>query len=204
MENSARFQIFKEFLLILIGGILYTISALMIVPIDTIPGSTIGIAVICHTVFGTNTGLVNIAINIPIMICCTKIFGKKSLIYTIIIVTYTSVLIDLGAPFFPTLAMNRWVLIVVAGVLMGIGAGLLMRSGGTMAGTTALVRILREHRPKLNFGAVLCTMDTIIILIGVVMIRNLLVLVYSLLYTIVVSFVMDVIIGKKSYSQDIE
>ena len=70
---------------------------------------------------------------------------------------------------------------------MGIGAGLLMRAGGTMGGTTAIGRILEKRNPRLNMGNTLFVMDTAIIVVGSVLLKSFTGLLYSIVYTLVCS-----------------
>ena len=194
MEKSKRTQYLLEAAMLFIGCILYTISTLMINPVNIIPGSVLGIAVVTHHLTGAPIGMVSLLCNIPIMFFCTACFGKKILIYTVLILVSTSGLIDLWQPYFPTiLSDHAWFLAITGGALMGAGAGLLMRAGGTMGGTTALGRLIQNRKPSVNMGIALFVMDTAIILVGSFLLKSFSGLLYSVIYTLVCSKVIDVI-----------
>lgn len=183
MKNST-----KEMMLLAAGCILYVMSTLLIDPVGIVPGSVLGVSVVAHNLLGVPIGMVNLICNVPIMILCTMWFGKKILVYTVVIIVSTSVMIDWWLPFFPAvLTRHGFLLAVLGGALMGVGAGLLMRAGGTMGGTTAIGRILQRKNPGINMGNALFVMDTVIILTGSILLRSATGLFYSVVYTLVCS-----------------
>lgn len=184
----------KEAGLLIAGCMLYVLSTILISPVDIVPGSVLGISVVAHNLLGVSIGTVNVICNAPIMILCTMCFGKKILIYTILIILSTSALIDWCLPVFPaTLIQNGLVLAIAGGFIMGAGAGLLMRAGGTMGGTTALGRILQRKFPGMNMGTALFVMDAAVILTGTVLLRSFTGLFYSMVYTLVCSKAIDIV-----------
>lgn len=188
----------KEAVILMAGCLFYVLSALLINPVAIVPGSVLGVSVVAHELLGMPIGMVNLLCNVPIMIFCTRCFGKKILVYTIVIIVTTSVLIDWWLPFFPVvLSQHGLMLAALGGVLMGLGAGLLMRAGGTMGGTTAIGRILERRYPGMNMGAALFIMDTTVILAGVVLLKSFAGLLYSVVYTLICSKVIDMVYSYK-------
>ena len=134
-----------EWALLIIGCLIYALSMEYVNQIQVIPGSMLGIAVTANHLLGTPNGLVNLLLNIPIMILITRKQGPKILIYTAFIMAFTSLLIDTFSwmtPLFTFIGSIPTALI--GGVTMGIGAGLLIAAGGTMAGTTALTLLIQQ------------------------------------------------------------
>lgn len=82
-------------------------------------------------------------------------------------------------------------------MLMALGAGLLMRAGGTMGGTTAIGRILQRRYPGMNMGYALFIMDITVILAGVILLKSFAGLMYSVVYTLVCSKVIDMVYSYK-------
>ena len=62
-----------------------------------------------------------------------------------------------------------------------------------MGGTTAVGRILKKYYPDMNMGRALFVMDTAIILTGAVLLKSFAGLLYSIVYTLVCSKVIDMI-----------
>ena len=185
-----------ELVLIAVGCVIYALSMNIINPIELIPGSFLGLAVACNKILGTPTGAVNLIMNIPILFLCVKIFGRKMLYYTIVIMAGTALLIDLFAAFAPdSLYMPAILISVIGGTVMGIGAGLLLAAGGTMAGTTALSRIINRRFPKISVGNALIVLDSVIILTGCALLHSVSALLYSFLYTLFCSKTIDLVYG---------
>ena len=198
LQDKAMNGLWKEAEILSIGCILYTLSAILINPVNIVPGSVLGVSVVAHNLLGVPIGVVNLICNAPIMILCTMCFGKKILMYTIFIIVCTSILIDWWLPFFPAILSQHGLLLsVLGGVLMGIGAGLLMRAGGTMGGTTAIGRILQKKHPAMNMGNALFIMDTTVILAGSILLKSFTGLLYSVVYTLVCSKAIDMIYSYK-------
>ena len=183
---------FREVLLILIGCVPYAWSLVMIDNISTIPGSVLGISVICNTLFGTRIGLLNILVNVPLMVIGTFFLGRKVLVYTIIALAGTSYLIDLWVPVFAIyFTMNPLILTFGGAVLMGIGSGLILRSGASLAGTTILGKLLMLKWRGMKLGNLLILLDGIIICCGALLLHDGKPLLYSAFYTVVCMKVID-------------
>ena len=189
-------KIRDELRLLAAGCLIYSLSMMMIEPIELIPGSFLGLAVVCHKLLGTQIGVINLILNIPVMILCVRIFGRKMLIYTIIIMAATSVLMDLFVMIEPKgMYLPGSVIALAGGAVMGIGAGMLLAAGGTMTGTTALARIINSRRPMLSVGSVLIVLDSLIILSGCILLHSFSALLYSLLYTLSCSGIIDLVLA---------
>ena len=161
----------KEMAGLTVGCILYVVSTILINPVNIVPGSVLGVSVVAHSLWGISIGTVNLICNLPIMLVCVMCFGKKILIYTIVIIVSTSILIDWWLPVFPTMFIQHGlVLAVIGGILMGIGAGILIRDGGT-----------------------LFVMDTTVILIGAILLKSFTGFLYSVIYTFVCSKAIDIV-----------
>ncbi len=72
----------RDLVKLAVGCILYAVSAVLINPVDIVPGSVLGVSVIVHDLWGTPIRLVNLICNAPIMVLCTMCFGKRILIYS--------------------------------------------------------------------------------------------------------------------------
>jgi uncharacterized membrane-anchored protein YitT (DUF2179 family) len=173
-----------ELFMMTIGIVIYAWSMVIINPVTIIPGSTLGIAVISSFLWDFPIGLVNLLINIPVMALGAFLLGKKLLAYTIITLVGTSVLMDLWTP--PAgeawlknpIAISLW-----GGLTMGIGAGLILRAGATMGGTSVAGRLLQIKIPGLRIGDAMLFMDAFIIGGGALLVQDGMALIYSLLYT---------------------
>lgn len=184
-----------ELSLLVIGCIIYAASTALIKDADVIPGSFLGIAAAMNKAFGFPVGLVNLLLNIPVMLLVTRKLGPKVLAYTVFIMCFTSMLIDLFSSWLPPLAsLNVYLVSLAGGLSMGIGAGLLILAKGTMAGTTALTLLIQPVLKSFRFGTILFFIDSMIIMFGVLIVKDMRAIVYSLLYTFSCAKMMDIII----------
>lgn len=189
------YQIYlKGILLILIGCIPYAWSMVVINHVSTIPGSAIGISVICNVLFETPIGVVNLLLNVPIMFIGTFFFGRKILLYTIVALAGTSFLIDWWVPLYAShMIGNPFVLTILGGILMGIGAGIILSTGASLAGTTMIGKLLIFKFTRMKLGNVLIILDGMIICCGALLMHNVMALLYSTIYTIVFTKIIDLI-----------
>ncbi len=189
-------EVRNEIWMLLIGCLLYVASTLLIDPVNVVPGSVIGIAITAHSLTGVKIGVVTLVLNVPIMFLCTWKMGKKVLIYTVLILVSTSLLIDWWLPYYtPILADNGLALAVLGGLSMGIAAGLLMRAGGTMGGTTAITMLIRSRFPKVNITLLQTGMDSLIVVGGCFLLKSFSGLLLSELYALICSKCIAVIVG---------
>ena len=184
-----------EWLLLLVGCVIYALSTVLIRDASIIPGSFLGIAVALHHAFGFHTGLVNLLMNIPVMVLVTRKLGTKVLIYTIFIIAFTSLLIDWWSPLCAEVRMNIYLRAGIGGITMGIGAGMLIIAKGTMAGTTALTLLLQKVFRRFSFGTILFAIDSLIVLTGAIIIKDWMAVLYSLLYSFCCAKTMDLVIA---------
>ena len=183
-----------EWVLLISGSIIYAISAVWILNVNIVPGSMLGIAVAAHKVWGIQPGVLNLLLNVPIMLAVTRKMGLKVLIYTVFIMTTTSVLIDswsIYAGAFQT--QGPYVIAAISGVVMGVACAFLILAGGTMAGTTALTLLITGHCSCLSYGTILFCLDSCIILTGSLVIGDWGVVPCSLMFDFVCAKTMDVV-----------
>lgn len=193
----------KEWTLLIVGCIIYSASAASIVHATMVPGSFLGLALAVNKVVDIQIGLINLILNIPVMYFVTRKMGLKVLVYTAFIMVSTSALIDWMEAYAPTWqGVSQLVPAVLGGVSMGLGAGLLIKAGGTMAGTTALTLLIQRIVRKVSFGTILFFLDTVIVLIGTFLIKDWMAFVYSQIYSFLCARTMDIVIDYKNYDTD--
>lgn len=183
----------KEILLLLISSALYAASSACIANVNIVPGSTIGIAEILYKLLRWPVGTVNLLINVPIIVICVRRFGKKVLVYTAFILASSAVMINLMVPYAPALSGYGKILLTFAGgAVNGVACGLIMRIGGSVGGTTAVVRVLKSHFQGMNVTLVMFLSDAVIYITGMVVLHDVSALFYSILYSIAASVCIDI------------
>jgi len=179
--TSQKNQALRELLYILVGCILYALSVVWFIdPAHIIPGSVTGIAVIVKALFNTPIGVLNLAINVPLILVAVFYLGKKLLVYTGLTILLTSVMMDWWA-FMPPFTEDMLLSSVFGGILMGIGLGLILKAGATTGGTTVVGRLVVRKYPNIPIGDVLMVGDFIIITVGSILLKDWDLLLYSIL-----------------------
>lgn len=155
----------------IVGGSFLTALgiALFSSPAKIASGGVSGIAIIIYHTLSLDTGLSIFLLSVPLFILGIAIFGKqyglKSLMGTVLLSLFTFLInawvgyegvLDYASPLSVMLSA------ISAGVLMGLGVGLVLRSGANTGGTDILAQILARYTP-LSMGTSLFLVDAMII-----------------------------------------
>ncbi len=176
MNTQPRFQWLKlasDVVLLGLGALISAVGVIVFqVPFNIAPGGVSGLAIIIsHLAGGAPIGLLVLLGNIPIQLFAYRVLGGwRSIIATLFAVALYSVLIDVLTPLLAGHALSDDIFLnaLYAGVVGGIGGGLVFRAGGTLGGTSTLGRIL-----QINYGiplssSTLYTDSGVVLLAGVV------------------------------------
>ena len=176
MNTQPRFQWLKftsDVVLLGLGALISAVGVIVFqVPFNIAPGGVSGLAIIIsHLVGGAPIGLLVLLGNIPIQLFAYRVLGGwRSIVATLFAVALYSVLIDVLTPLLAGHALSDDIFLnaLYAGVVGGIGGGLVFRAGGTLGGTSTLGRIL-----QINYGiplssSTLYTDSGVVLLAGVV------------------------------------
>jgi len=187
-----------DYLNITLGSFLVAVGvAYFVNPAKIASGGVSGIATMVYHTLGWNPGYVIFALSIPLFFVGMKIFGKvygfKSLLGTILLSAFTSVLVDIsgGDGFLDyTEPVSVWLSALFGGVIMGAGIGFVMKGGANTGGTDIIAQIINKYTP-LSLGTCLTLVDAIIIAASVFVFG-----VESALYAITTVFITGNVIDK--------
>jgi uncharacterized membrane-anchored protein YitT (DUF2179 family) len=116
---------------------------LFAIPNELGEGGVTGISMTLYYVLDWSPGITNFVMNGILLGIGYKVLNKRVTWYTILAIFFTSLFIQL------TEGMGHSVDImlgtVFAGVFIGVGLGLVLRSGGTTGGSTIIARMLNQH-----------------------------------------------------------
>lgn len=137
-----------RFIMITIGTVIGAVGVVVFfVPAQVAPAGVTGLSVITNHLFDTPIGLVTLLFNIPILYLAYRMLGGwQTMLWTVYVVVTYSFMIDLVAPLFPTegVSENNLLNAIFAGVVNGVGGGIVFRWGGTFGGTATLGRIIQK------------------------------------------------------------
>lgn len=167
-------NIIKNILGITIGSALVAISiSLFIVPHKLISGGISGLSLIIFYLTSIPISVLIFIFNIPIVILGAKQLGKSFTLYSIFGITMMSVMIYVFrnipqiASIMQTPTKDALLAAIFAGVITGVGGGIVFRSGGTLGGTDILGMIIKK-KFNLSIGSFLFYSNIVVMLLSLI------------------------------------
>ena len=110
-------------------------------------GGFSGITLILYFMLNWDPALMNLLLNIPMFILGYKLLGKRSFVYTVIGTLSVSVFLKIFQIYEidTNLQDDKLLVALFAGVFIGIGLGIVFRSGGTTGGVDILARLANKY-----------------------------------------------------------
>lgn len=158
-------QLIWDYLLLTLGTLITAFAfALFLLPNDIAPGGVTGIATVLSKWTGLNVGLLSFLINLPLFAVGWRRVGWRFAARSFIAMLLLSLFID-GLPVHD-LAGDMMLASLFGGVIMGIGLGIVVRSGATTGGTDMAAMIVHEHWNFLTVPMVLFSIDTVVVIVA--------------------------------------
>ena len=134
-----------DILFIMLGAFIFALAVnLFVIPNELGEGGVTGITIILYYLFQWSPGLVNLIFNAILLVIGYKFLDKTTTYYTIIAVIFNSLFLHLTESW--SIASNELMInAIFGGVFAGVGIGLIVRVGGTTAGTVILARIAHKY-----------------------------------------------------------
>lgn len=181
----------KDYSLILIGSFLQALAyVVFMAPYKIVPGGVYGISIVIHYVTegvfsfmpeGLPMGLTALCFNIPLMVLAMKKIGLESGPKTIVTFLLISVFTDLLSYWigYDSLVENdHFIAGFYGGAILGIGVTCVFRAQSTSAGTDVLARVI-ANQSNLKVSNVIITLDSVIVMFGLIVFRDWAVPLYS-------------------------
>ena len=132
---------------IALGALLAALSIrIFLIPNELIDGGVIGIALILGRLFGNNyLSFFIIALNLPFLILAWRHIRRSFVIPMLIAVMFFALFLSLVEST-PKFTADPLEAIVIGGVMLGMGAGLIIRNGGCTDGTEILAIIINRKK----------------------------------------------------------
>ncbi len=151
----------KDYIWMTVGvGLAVAGLNLFLVPNTIAAGGISGIATILYHLFGFPLGLTIAILNIPLFLFGFRMVGKSFAIrtaYSLVLYSVTAELIPIPA------AQDHFLGCVYGGVLVGIGIGLVVRSGGSTGGTDMAAKMLSARFKSVGIGTFVFCIDFVVI-----------------------------------------
>lgn len=155
------------------------------------PGGVSGLSILVNFLTGLPVGLVNLAINIPLLLLAWRFLGKRFTLHTMATVLIQSALIDLVPLWLPAYTGERIMAALFGGVASGVGLALVFMRGATTGGTDIVSRLLQLRFRHLSIGRLLFSVDVMVLLLSVVVFRDIEAGLYGMIAIFVSGRVLD-------------
>lgn len=151
-----------KWILILIGGFIYSLGLnAFLVSNHLVEGGFVGVSLLLLYEFRWPLGVTFFVLNIPLLIAASRTFGHQFVLRTAVGVAAVSLFSYLTASFqLPT--KDPLLGALYAGVVTGIGLGLIFRAGATTGGSDIIARFVRQ-KYGVSMGKVLFSIDVCVI-----------------------------------------
>ena len=195
---------FKEYLLITVGLLLYTLAwAVFLLPNNLVGGGITGLGSIIQYSTGFNVAYSYIIINTFLVLIAMKVLGGGFGAKTIYALVVTALFLRFLPGMVPqdfitnfTADNGKLMCVIFAGAMVGVGIALTFAQGGSTGGTDIIALMISKFR-RISPGTVIAILDLIIIgssmLIpnGASLSDKLLVLLYGYVLTGVTNYTLD-------------
>jgi uncharacterized membrane-anchored protein YitT (DUF2179 family) len=188
--DSKYKYILMIFMIILGSAVSAVAFNLFIIPNKLLSGGISGIALILSYLFNTNTGLMIFIFNIPIFILGYKFVDKEFVFLSLIGMTAFSTWIEVFS-FLREINLVQDVMLscIYAGVLNGIGLGIVLKNRASQGGIDIIGVIMKKYF-SMNIGSTSMMINTCIVIVAS-FITNLNIAMYTLISMYISSTVLD-------------
>ena len=189
-----------DILIDIIGGILIAIGTYNFAAMAKFPMVGFnGIALIFYHLFGLPIGTVAMLLNIPVAIVCFRILGKDFFIRSIRTIIITSVIMDVVAPMFPVYTGDRMLAAICTGVFSGLGYAMIYMRNTSTGGSDFIMLSIKALNPHLSLGKISFALEALVVLLGTLLVSR---DIDSLIYGMVISFLLSAVVDKMMYGID--
>lgn len=146
-KKLSKKTLFLRFIFVTIGAMLMAVALeFFLIPNNILDGGITGISIIIGYLTGWRVGFVLFLLNLPFIWLGYKQIGKTfalTTLYGIFVLSFTSVLLHNAYIVTDDLLLDT----VFGGIILGIGVGIVIRSGGSLDGTEVLSILLSNKLP---------------------------------------------------------
>lgn len=181
----------KEISFLLFGSFLFGMAYnLFLSPGQVIIGGFTGIATLLHLIFGWESGIVILLLNLPFLIWNGFVYGPKFCVRTMISVVLTSLSVDY-LTFFPISVTDPLLCAVLGASVMGIGCAILFLNGYTTGGSDLIAWLIKRRHPRFSTGRLILAVDVVIVLVSTLVLRNFATAFYAIIAIFIFTRVID-------------
>ena len=131
-----------------------------LVPFTILDGGVVGVSMILNQLTGFSLGVFVVVVNIPFMLIGLRQFGLRFMIRAVYAMLLFSVLLEVFKKL-PAITEQEVLVIAFGGMFLGIGVGLILKSGGCLDGTE-IVALILSKKTSFSVGQIVLGFNIII------------------------------------------
>lgn len=190
----------KDMFFITFGIFLYAVGyCAYTLPEKLVMGGVAGASALIYYATNIPAGTSVLALNILMLVIAMSALTKQFFWRTIVGVGILSFMISVLQPFFATFPImtpgeDKFMHVLIAGVLCGAGLGIVFSHNGSTGGTDILTMLLNKYF-RLSFGRAMQFVDCIIISSSYILFHSMETIIYGIVFTITVTVTCDYIVN---------
>lgn len=135
----------KDILLIITGSLIFALGInYFAIPNHLSEGGVTGVTIVTYYLFSWSPGIVNFVLNIALVAVGYRFFSKRVIWYTIAAVVLSSLFLHVTVNVGGEINNDTLLAALFAGLSVGLGLGMIFRSGGTSGGSAILARLSNQ------------------------------------------------------------
>ncbi len=215
MKNRKFIQGLKDYMWIILGSVFTGFAInIFLVPYKIAPGGVTGIATIIFYISNEilPVGTLMLLLNLPLFIFGMKYIGRRFIMRTLFSTVFLSVVVDFAEPLtdriIAQLELEKlssgpdfMLFAIFGGFFMGLGLGLVFKSGATTGGTDLAAKIAHHFIPSLTMGKALMFIDGAVIVLAAIAFRSFLLALYSILALYITTKIVDIILEGMNFAK---
>ena len=190
----------KDMFFITFGIFLYAVGyCAYTLPEKLVMGGVAGASALIYYVSNIPAGTSVLALNVLMLVIAMSALTKQFFWRTIVGVGILSFMISVLQPFFATFPImtpgeDKFMHVLIAGVLCGAGLGIVFSHNGSTGGTDILTMLLNKYF-RLSFGRAMQFVDCIIISSSYILFHSMETIIYGIVFTITATVTCDYIVN---------
>lgn len=190
----------KDMFFITFGIFLYAVGyCAYTLPEKLVMGGVAGASALIYYATNIPAGTSVLALNVLMLVIAMSALTKQFFWRTIVGVGILSFMISVLQPFFATFPImtpgeDKFMHVLIAGVLCGAGLGIVFSHNGSTGGTDILTMLLNKYF-RLSFGRAMQFVDCIIISSSYILFQSMETIIYGIVFTITATVTCDYIVN---------
>lgn len=160
-----RVAILQKYLLIILGSIIFAAGLeFFLIPNKILDGGVVGVSMIVQRYIDLPLGVFIVLLNIPFVYLGYKQIGGSFTVASIFGIIIMSVSTSVFHPY-PPLITDPFLACIFGGIILGLGVGLVIRSGGTLDGSE-MFSIFATKKLPISVGEMVLIINIVIFIIA--------------------------------------